>query len=513
MHILTRRQCIVAGEMGTGKTLAAFEAIELSLVPETWYIAPKSALNSVKLEARQWGLKSYLRYMTYDELKGVIKNWTPGRPPPTAVYFDECSRIKNHTSQRSQACLYLAEAMRDAYGERAYIVLMSGSPAPKSPLDWWHQAEVACPGFIREGDTYKFTDRYAINVKQADNIGFGFKKIVGWRDGTVNVCGICGGPASAEEHDLTSMFGKPHEFVQATNEVNKLYGRMSGLVMVKFKKDCLDLPDKRYRVMKLKPSLDLLRAARIVQGQSRTAIEQMTLLRELSDGFQYRDIETAREACSFCGGNRVRIQDDGSTESCEMCCGTGQQIKEERETIEVESPKMEALCGLLEENEDSGRLVVYAGFKASLDRVCKEVKKQGWEWIRVDGGGWRSSFGTSDSLAMLERFQNLKDETPIVFVGHPGSAGMGLTLTASSMIVYVSNDFNAESRIQSEDRIHRAGMDVNRGATIVDLVLLPTDMKVLENLRKKRTLQSVTMNEISSAMDAYSYEDDVQTVA
>ncbi len=74
-------------------------------------------------------------------------------------------------------------------------------------------------------------------------------------------------------------------------------------------------------------------------------------------------------------------------------------------------------------------------------------------------------------MQMLEEFQNKDSEYDhICFIGHPGSAGMGITLTAASMIVYYSNDFNAESRIQSEDRIHRMGMDENRGATIVDLV-------------------------------------------
>ena len=77
---------------------------------------------------------------------------------------------------------------------------------------------------------------------------------------------------------------------------------------------------------------------------------------------------------------------------------------------------------------------------------------------------------------------------------------MGLTLTASPSIVYFSNDFNAESRIQSEDRIHRPGMDVNRGATIYDLIHLPTDRTVLDNLRAKRVLQDMTLGSLNEAL-------------
>ena len=79
---------------------------------------------------------------------------------------------------------------------------------------------------------------------------------------------------------------------------------------------------------------------------------------------------------------------------------------------------------------------------------------------------------------------------------------MGLTLTASPTIVYYSNDFNAESRIQSEDRIHRMGMDVNRGATIIDIVHLSSDELVLNNLRNKRKLQSLTLGEMNVQLAA-----------
>lgn len=520
LHMLIRRQCIVAGEMGTGKTLAAFEAIELSLVPFVWYIAPRSALNSVRLEAQKWQLRTNVRFMTYDELKNVLKNWKAGDKPPTFVVCDESSRVKNPTSQRSQAVEYLAEAMRAEYGDKCYIIEMSGSPSPKEPTDWYHQCEIACPGYILEGDLHKFRARLAVQAEQTDIVGYNFKKIVAWRDGRNNVCNMCGRPMEHECHDMTpkeeddGLFGKPrtvdkaHPFVPLANEVNNLYKRMSGLALVKLKKDCLSLPDKQYRVVKLKPSLDLLRAARIVQSQAKTAIQQMTLLRELSDGFQYRDNITKTSECTFCGGNCFRFV-EGVEERC-MMCEEGKMNETKREVIEVESPKINYLTTeLLEENEEIGRLVIYGGFTGSIDRICREIKKRGWEFIRVDGRGWNTSLpGTWSALQMLTEFQN-KDSKfdKLAFVGHPGSAGMGLTLTAASMIVYYSNDFNAESRIQSEDRIHRMGMDENRGATIVDLICLPTDLKVLENLRRKRELQSVTLNEISKAMDEYDFND------
>ena len=109
----------------------------------------------------------------------------------------------------------------------------------------------------------------------------------------------------------------------------------------------------------------------------------------------------------------------------------------------------------------------------------------------------------------LTAFQDeLEDFPRLAFIGQPGAAGMGLTLTASPSICYYSNDFNAESRIQSEDRIHRPGMDVNRGATIIDLLHLPSDRTVLENLKAKRKLQDMTLGALTEALQSIGADDE-----
>ena len=52
---------------------------------------------------------------------------------------------------------------------------------------------------------------------------------------------------------------------------------------------------------------------------------------------------------------------------------------------------------------------------------------------------------------------------------------MSLTLVEARTAVYWSNSWKPEYRVQSEDRIHRNGMDVNMGCIIVDLIHLPSD--------------------------------------
>jgi SNF2 family DNA or RNA helicase len=214
--------------------------------------------------------------------------------------------------------------------------------------------------------------------------------------------------------------------------------------------------------------------------------------------------------------------------TCTKCNGTGKMPKMVNVPKEVACPKDDALKELLEENEDTGRIVIYAGFTASVDRVARLCVQNGWEVIRVDGRGQWTSFdygdpkrcvvcGDVESAAehntfhpqfhayrphtAIEYFQDRNNTQKIAFVGQPGAAGVSITLTAASMLVYYSNTFNGVDRFQSEDRIHRIGMDVNRGATIVDLLHLPTDIYILDNLQKKKVLQAATMGELQMFLE------------
>jgi hypothetical protein len=242
--VLTYRRCIIAGEMGTGKTLAAIEVMEaLGLQDhEVWYVGPKSGIKAVGLELDKWESKVRPRMFTYERMVKYLKNWDDSEILPKMVVFDESSKLKTPSSQRSQAARQLAEAMRESYGNEAYILEMSGTPAPKAPTDWWNQVEVACPGFLREGNIHKFKARLCIIEKRENNITGGvYPHVVSWLDDEKK-CAICGKYPEQDEHsDFAIACGEGHPWVPSKNEVEYLYKRMKGLVLVKFKSECLDL--------------------------------------------------------------------------------------------------------------------------------------------------------------------------------------------------------------------------------------------------------------------------------
>jgi len=100
----------------------------------------------------------------------------------------------------------------------------------------------------------------------------------------------------------------------------------------------------------------------------------------------------------------------------------------------------------------------------------------------------------------LDYWSDVENNPRVAFVAHPESGGMSLTLIEARTAVYWSNSFKPEYRGQSEDRIHRKGMDENLGCTIVDLVHLPVDERVLEVIRDNRRLELMTMGDFSNAL-------------
>lgn len=554
-HTLTRHYCILAAEMGTGKTLSAIEAMEASGLTDWLWVGPRSALASVELEFKKWKCQIQPNFVTYSSLQKHNENWDSNKPVYQGIIFDESSRVKNGVSKRSIASQYIADYVRIEHGDKGFVVEMSGSPAPKSPLDWYSQASIAMPGFLKEGHVNKLKDRLAVIHQRESATGGVYPHLVTWRDDEKK-CQVCGEVEDHEFHDEVYVMERDvedsmyHAYKPSSNEVSNLYNRLRGLTIVKFKADCLDLPSKIYRTVQCEPNRKTLNAAKIIASTAGSTIKALTLLRQLSDGFQYSEVEVGKETCTvckgtkvineltYCGPERTRgwlkennllptwLNDNGPDNellegviidpvdhpqwfqseevACPNCKGRGEVPRYERSTDQVRCPKIAALEDILDEHDDVGRLVIFGGFTGSVDICCEAVQRVGWQYVRVDGRGWSSTVPGLNKLEMLELFQNRQEHYPrVAFIGQPAAAGLGLTLTASPTIVYYSNDFNSESRLQSEDRIHRPGMDVNRGATIIDLIHLPSDQYVIDNLQKKKDLQNMSMGNLQEVFREY----------
>lgn len=164
----------------------------------------------------------------------------------------------------------------------------------------------------------------------------------------------------------------------------------------------------------------------------------------------------------------------------------GHLVDEDGNVSAVSSAKLEALSDIVDSAMNEGRkVVVMARFIPELNDIQKmlEQKKIGYALIRGD---------VKDRSEEIRRFQN--DEDCRVFVGQIAAAGMGITLTAASTMVFYSLDYSMSNFEQAKARIHRVSQKEN--CQYIYLIARDTvDGKVLRSLRNKVNLAKLLVDD------------------
>ena len=245
-----------------------------------------------------------------------------------------------------------------------------------------------------------------------------------------------------------------HSFQQVVGYQNlsELTDRLDKFSYRILKKDCLDLPEKVYT----KRSVELTdEQAILYQRIKRSAVA------ELEGKTQILRLQ------QICSG--YFKADDGSI-------------------IEMHSNKFSELMDVLE--EVSGKVIIWASYTYDLTMIHKKLcEVYGPESSRMYYGGTEAD----DRQQMVIDFQD-PDHPLRFFVGQPRTGGYGLTLTEASTVIYFSNNYDLEIRLQSEDRAHRIGQKNN--VTYIDIVTEGTvDEKILQALRSKINIATEVLRE------------------
>lgn len=145
----------------------------------------------------------------------------------------------------------------------------------------------------------------------------------------------------------------------------------------------------------------------------------------------------------------------------------------------VSSAKMDVLSDLIDASIQEGqKIVVIARFVAEIEAIKKMLEDKGIGYSVIAGG-------VKDREEQVARFQN--DPDTMVFIGQIATAGLGITLTAASTMIFYSLDYSMANFEQAKARIHRAGQKYP--CTYIYLIAEKTiDEKVLKALKGKADL-------------------------
>ena len=170
----------------------------------------------------------------------------------------------------------------------------------------------------------------------------------------------------------------------------------------------------------------------------------------------------------------------------QVCCGF--TINDDGEVHDVPNKRYDELLNVLEETD--GKVIIWANYRHNIETITKKLKDKYGDTSAA------AFYGDTDNQVRMDLVQNFQDEGHDLtyLVANPKTGGYGITLTASHTVVYFSNNYDLEIRLQSEDRAHRIGQ--KNKVTYVDFVCKGTvDEKILTALKNKVDIASQVMGD------------------
>ena len=243
------------------------------------------------------------------------------------------------------------------------------------------------------------------------------------------------------------------------DELNSTLEKFSTRVL---KSDCLDLPEKIY----------LKRHVQLTPEQQKAYLEMKKYGVSLLDKGQTMSAVNALSQL-------IRLH--------QITCG---HVKtDDHQTRTIKNNRIDELLSVLEETNDE-KVIIWAVYRYDIQEIERQLKKKyGVESVATFYGDTKSE----TRQEIVNEFQD-KDSSLRFFIANPQTGGYGLTLTASHTVIYYSNSYDLEIRMQSEDRAHRISQ--TEKVTYIDLIAEKTvDEKIVKSLRNKINLATEVLGE------------------
>lgn len=165
----------------------------------------------------------------------------------------------------------------------------------------------------------------------------------------------------------------------------------------------------------------------------------------------------------------------------QIACGVAYDTQG-REAVYGAANRIRTVLEAIEESHS--KTIVFAPFRAVVEHLTKSVRKAGYSAEMIHGGVKKSERDT-----IFRRFQ--QDDTPQVIVAQPAAMSHGLTLVASSTIVWYAPITSADIYEQANGRIVRPGQ--KHVTRIVNIEGTPIERAMYARLKTKQDMQGLLL--------------------
>ena len=253
--------------------------------------------------------------------------------------------------------------------------------------------------------------------------------------------------------------GRSIQLVAGFRNLSELSDKLMPFSYRVLKEDCLDLPDKVYMKREIQLTDEQKRLYKQMRQEALATLngKTVTTMTALTQLMRLHQIT--------CGHFSA---DDGTIQ-------------------EVKNNRLAELLDVLEEVE--GKAIIWAHYQHDVKNIFKLLED------KYGPGSVVHYYGKTLPEERDYAIRNFKKNDKVrFFVGTPQTGGYGITLTQANTVIYYSNGYDLEKRMQSEDRAHRIGQ--KKTVTYVDIIAEETvDTKIVKSLRKKINIASKVMGE------------------
>ena len=444
-------------EMGTGKTRVIIdefvEAINSSTLYNLLVIAPKGAYRNWPDELRKhMNEKLYQRCIIAiwkGKIDADIKAFINAvdRPRVLIMNVEAFSTVKNAINvaytflKRHPTIMVVDESTRikDHKAKRTINIItlgkyakrkriLSGLPTPNGPLDLYSQMEFLNSKILDFPSYVAFQRRYAV-LRQVVTGRMLKGKWGGWY-----------------QEKFTVIDGYINE--------EELRDKIAPYCFRVTKAECLDLPPKIWEreVVELTPEQKRIYSELKAHATAELAEGHITATRVIT--------------------RMIRLH--------QLVCGYA--VDEEGNMREVKHNRLEQLMEILSDYKN--KVVIWANYIYSINQIVERITKDySPEAVaRFDG--------TNSDTRNNEETRWKSDPKCRFMIATQQSGGLGNNWIEANLVIYYSNNYNLELRMQSEDRSHRGGQ--TKSVTYIDLVCPGTvDETIIGALRDKIDLDTV----------------------